>query len=129
MYHGGPPSHFTVFFSELMISPTVPDRERKRGIPQDIEKNENDTDMSAVVWILPDILIGGVVLVEQDDNSVLSFAVQPVGITTLHTVCDTVRGGIPIVTDEWSAVTQMRTVHSTGLSGRKYQKYRLQTRR
>jgi hypothetical protein len=33
---------------------------------------------SDVVWILEDILIGGVVLVEQDDNTTLSFAVQPV---------------------------------------------------
>ena len=55
--------------------------------------------------MLADILIGGVALVEQDDNSALSFVVQTVVVTTLHVVRDTVRAGTVIATDEWGEVT------------------------
>ena len=59
---------------------------------------------SAVVGMFTDMLIGGVALVEQDDNTALSFELYPVTVTTLHTVRDTVRADTTIATDEWSAV-------------------------
>ena len=55
---------------------------------------------SDVVGVLADVLIGGVPLVEQDDNAALPFAVQAVAVTTLHAVRDTVRAGTAIPTDE-----------------------------
>ena len=59
---------------------------------------------SAVVGVLVDVLISGVPLVEQDDNTALSFTVQTVAVTTLHVVRDTVRAATDIPTDEWGAV-------------------------
>jgi hypothetical protein len=54
--------------------------------------------------MLEQVLIGGVVLVEQNFHVALSFPVHPVGVTTLQAVCDTVRAGFAIATDEWTAV-------------------------
>jgi hypothetical protein len=54
--------------------------------------------------MLVQVLIGGGVLVVQDDNAALSFAVDPVSITTLHVVCDTVRVVMSVATDKWSTV-------------------------
>jgi len=63
-------------------------------------------DHSFFHWILPEVFIGNRVLVEEDDNATLrSFAGYPVIITALHVVCNGVRGWIAVVTDEWSAVT------------------------
>ena len=54
--------------------------------------------------MLAQVLIGGVVLVEQNFHSALSFPVHPVGVTTIQAVCDTVRGAFTIATDEWTTV-------------------------
>jgi hypothetical protein len=54
--------------------------------------------------MLAQVLIGDVVLVEQNFHAALPFALQPVGVTTLQTVCDTVRGGFDKATDEWTTV-------------------------
>ena len=69
----------------------------KHGLPVVLCTVEPFSD---VVGVLVDVLIGGVPLVEQDDNAALSFAVQVVAVTTLHAVRDTVRAGTAIPTDE-----------------------------
>ena len=59
----------------------------------------------AVDRMLALVLIGGVVLVEQIFHVALSFALHPVGVSTLQAVCDTVRAVFAIATDEWTTVT------------------------
>ena len=55
--------------------------------------------------MLAEVLVSNNVLVEQDDNAALSPAAQPVSVSTLHAVCDTVVPCIAVATDKWSAVT------------------------
>ena len=53
-----------------------------------------------VLWMFAKVLVGGGILVVQDNNQELSWAFQPVDITTLHPVCDTARAGSAVATDD-----------------------------
>ena len=79
-------------------------RDTPAGLPSKLPPLEDillhDRLFTVVVWMFVEVLIGSRVLVEQDDNSALSFALDPVDITTLHVVCDTVSAGIAVATDQ-----------------------------
>ncbi len=55
--------------------------------------------------MLAEVLLSSSVLVEQDYNTALPPAAQPVSVSTLHAVCHAVLACIVVPTDKYSAVT------------------------